>query len=444
MISLDRSGLPVNGWLSEPSISADGRFVSFSSGGTNLAALDNNTLQDVFIRDILAGTNYLVSVASTGTGPGNNASSAPSLSASGQQVLFRSRAQNLAPVTAGENVFWRGVLQGRTYALTTSGAASAAMTPDGRYVVYGRNNGGMYLWDSQLAVTIYTNASGAVSNVAVSADGNRLAGQSGSRIYVADRAAGTSWTNAPSGPTTWIPRANLQFSADGQALVYVTAAPLVEGDTNGVTDVYLYDFQTLSNVLVSRSWNVGGAANGPSDSPVLSANGRFVAYRSEATDLVPGDTNGVPDVFLYDRQTGSTFLLSVSAFGNVAGNNRSWRPVFSGDGQTLVFQSWASDLVAQDFNQGGDVFAVQIATPGSISAFACDIVLLPSGGQPPTLSWPAQPGVNYRVEFKNDLTETAWQPLADASISVTGTRAYAADLLSGGAQRFYRVAGWVP
>ena len=80
------------------------------------------------------------------------------------------------------------------------------------------------------------------------------------------------------------------------------------------------------------------------------ADGRFITYRSFASDLVPGDTNGVPDVFFYDRLAGSTSLLSLSAWGDYPANNRSGYPVFSGDSQTVVFQSWASDLASQDFN----------------------------------------------------------------------------------------------
>ena len=153
-------------------------------------------------------------------------------------------------------------------------------------------------------------------------------------------------------------------------MVYSTTNAQIALDTNGVADVYLYDFVTQSNFLVSQS-NPPGAANGPSDSPVISNDGRFVAYRSTATNLALGATNGLPNVFLYDRQTGTTTLLSANATG-MAGNNRSFTPQFSGDGQTVVFQSWASDLIAQDFNQVNDLFGVRIApfipTPPTITS----------------------------------------------------------------------------
>src|SRR5205814_244790 len=140
-------------------------------------------------------------------------------------------------------------------------------------------------------------------------------------------------------------------------------------------------------------------------------DGRFVAYRSAADNLVPGDSNGVPDVFLYDRQTGNTTLLSVTSLGNFPGNDRSLQPVFSADGGTLVFRSWASDLIAQDYNQAGDLFAVTIAKSNLIQAVVGQLVFAPPSSRNPTITWLAQPGVAYRVEFTDQLSSPFWQNL---------------------------------
>jgi hypothetical protein len=231
----------------------------------------------------------------------------------------------------------------------------------------------------------------------------------------------------------------LQFSGDGRFLVYSSPGALSSIDTNGVADVYLYDFVTQSNFLVSQG-NPPGAASGPSHSPAISNDGRFVAYRSTATNLVAGATNGLPNVFLYDRQTGATTLLSANASG-MAGNNRSFAPQFSGDGQTVVFQSWASDLVAQDFNQVNDFFAVKIATSNPTRVFAGQMVFAPATLQSPTLTWPAANGKTYQVQFKNKLTDAVWQTLS-GNTWVSGNQGYATDLTPSASQRFYRIVAF--
>jgi hypothetical protein len=205
--------------------------------------------------------------------------------------------------------------------------------------------------------------------------------------------------------------------------------------------VYLHDVQTRSNSLVSWSRNWPVAANGRSGTPQISADGRFVVYRSLADNLVPGDTNGAPDVFLYDRQADIMELISASAFGDRAANSRSFSPVFSGDGQMLVFQSWASDLVGQDFNQGADLFVLRLATTNPIPAFVGEIIYAPAFGPHPVLNWPATPGKSYQVQFKDNLTDPAWQPLT-GSVTLVGDRGYATDLAPDPVKRFYRIVAF--
>jgi Tol biopolymer transport system component len=224
------------------------------------------------------------------------------------------------------------------------------------------------------------------------------------------------------------------FTDDGRFVTWF--APM--GTTNQTNQVFLYDFQLGTNVLVSRSFISGQPGNRESDAPCISSDGRFLAYRSAASDLVPGDTNDVPDVFLYDRVTGSTTLVSVNGLGSAPGNNRSFGPQFSPDARMLLFQSWASDLAANDFNHYADIFALSLSTSNAIAAFEVQIYQGPGPNRLPTLTWLAVPGVTYSVETKQALTDSGWQ-VADGQVAILGERAYFADLVPGTAQKFYRV-----
>jgi hypothetical protein len=232
--------------------------------------------------------------------------------------------------------------------------------------------------------------------------------------------------------------ANSCFSADGRFLVYATTSNNVLADTNGLSDIYLYDCQTGSNVLVSQAYNAPASADGDSDSPVISPDGRFVAYRSAASNLVPNDANGVPDVFLWDRVTGATMLLSVSRSLNSSADNRSLAPVFSGDGRTLMFESWGSDLVIGDFNHASDLFAFDIYSSGVIPLLRAAIMPGASPGQGVWITWPVISGKSYQVQFKNSVADPTWQTL-DGNVTIVGTQGYLNDLAPGTTQRFYRI-----
>jgi Tol biopolymer transport system component len=210
---------------------------------------------------------------------------------------------------------------------------------------------------------------------------------------------------------------------------------------NTTNQVYLYDLQYKTNFLVSHGYNSSAGASGASDWPEISGDGRFIAYRSAATNLVPGATNGVPNLYLYDTQGNSTTLLSVNQFGTGAGDNRSLAPVFSGNSQTLLFQSWASDLVAEDFNQSSDIFACQLFAAGAIPLFSVSISSANGSGQGAWLTWPVIAGRTYQVQFKNTLDDPAWQTL-NGDITILGGQGYLNDLGVANGPRFYRVVAF--
>jgi hypothetical protein len=153
------------------------------------------------------------------------------------------------------------------------------------------------------------------------------------------------------------------ISADGRYVAFDSDDwNLVWGDTNAVFDVFVNDRETSVTTRVSVD-DSGTQADGASIRPSISADGRHVAYQSEASNLAPGDTNGGADVFVYDRLSGATKRLSVSGGGG-EGNGNSVRPALDAKGRLAAFESDASNLVSGDSNNFTDVFVYDpLGTP---------------------------------------------------------------------------------
>lgn len=150
------------------------------------------------------------------------------------------------------------------------------------------------------------------------------------------------------------------LSADGTVAAFTSdAGNLIPQDGNGLTDVFVRDLAAGSTTLVSRNRDGTGGGNGRSYHPRISANGRFVAFESEATDLVDlPDANGEGrDVFVHDRTTGVTYLVSVNRDGSASGDQGASLGAISANGRVIVFESGADDLVPNDGNGARDVFA---------------------------------------------------------------------------------------
>jgi Tol biopolymer transport system component len=190
--------------------------------------------------------------------------------------------------------------------------------------------------------------------------------QMGTTTLVSVNRFGTGSGSGESGSPPFISPA---ISADGRYVVFSSlASDLVANDTNGTFDVFVRDLQMGTTALVSVNRFGTGSGNSASFfSPVISADGRFVAFPSLASDLVANDTNGTNDVFVRDLQMGTTVLVSVNQFGTGSGNGSSpptpqpSRYVISADGRFVAFQSEASDLVANDTNGTTDVFVRPVA-----------------------------------------------------------------------------------
>ena len=285
-----------------PSISADGRFVAFASNASDLVPGDTNGADDVFVHDRQTGTTERVSVDTAGN-QGNSHSGriggglgAVSLSADGRIVAFVSTATNL--------------------------------TPEGQR--------GIFVHDR------------------------------GTRV--------TEWVIA-----TYTSR--LSLSADGRFVAFDSSAPdLVAGDTNNNPDVFVHDRHTRTTERVSVD-SAGTQGIGESLGALLSADGRLVAFVSSANNLVPGDT-GWMDVFVHDRQTRATERVSVDNAGT-QGNGYSSYADISADGRFVAFLSWASNLAPGDTNRAGDVFVHDRGAPAAVTTTVSFDSPAPPGGPGP-------------------------------------------------------------
>ncbi len=337
-VSVSSTGTEGNGNGYDPAISADGRFVAFVENASNLIRADTNGVPDIFVRDRHARTTRRVSVSSTGT-EGNGNSFSPSISADGRFVAFSSAASNLirADTNGRSDIFVRDRQTGTTRRVSVSSTGTEgngnssfpAISADGRFVAF----------------------SSAASNL-IDADTNGR-----SDIFVRDRQTGTTRrvSVSSSGRQADGSSDDVVISSDGRLVAFVSlASNLVAGDTKGISDVFAFDLLTGTTSRVSVS-STGAEGNGRSFSPSISADGRFVAYSSGASNLVGGDTNGSYDVFVRDRQAARTRRVSVTAEG-AEGNGDSYAPSISADGRFVAYSSGASNLVGGDTNGSYDVF----------------------------------------------------------------------------------------
>jgi Tol biopolymer transport system component len=316
------------------SISADGRYVAFSSDDGNLVKGDRNKYQDVFVR---GGTTVRASV-DTGGGDPNGYSSDPSISADGRYVAFQSAASDLVAADGNGflDVFVRDLVFGTTVRASVD---TAGEDPDADSFVWSNSADGRY-------VAFMSKASDLVAG-----DGN-----SSLDVFVGDLVAGTtvraSVDTGGGDPddVSYIP----SISADGRYVAFWShASDLVAGDGNGYPNVFVRDLVAGTTVRASVDTG-GGDPNGDSHTPSISTDGRYVAFYSVASDLGKGDGNGFFDVFVRDLATETTVRASVDAGGGDP-NEGSFQPSINADGRSVAFQSFASDLVQDDGNGTYDV-----------------------------------------------------------------------------------------
>jgi Tol biopolymer transport system component len=320
------------------SISADGRFVAFSSNASNLSDAADNAVTDVFVRDLQTNATTYVSHDPAGA-PGDGRSFWPSISADGRYVAFESDAENLSGLAADNavgDVFVRD-LQTNAITYVSHGPAGApgnresfspSISADGRFVAF----------DSAA-----TNLSGSVDNAAHQDVFVRDL-QTDTITYVSQGPAGAPGNGYSGEPS---------ISADGRFVAFESDATNLSGeaDNNAVGDVYVRDLQTNTTTRVSRASDpLDAASNGRSAFPSISADGRFVAFESDATNLSPDDDNADRDVFVRDLQTKTTSQVSRAGDPEDAGGDaESGSPSISANGRFVAFESEATNL-----SGGGD------------------------------------------------------------------------------------------
>jgi Tol biopolymer transport system component len=378
-----------------PSISSDGRMVAFASRATDLVPRDRNNSEDVFVHDRQTGETVLVSVSSGGA-QGNDDSYRPAIAGNGRYVVFQSDAANL--VSGDDNgvtdIFLHDLLSGRTTRVSVGAQGEqgdgASLNPsisdDGRVIAFHSYAGNLDAGDTNRDRDVFVHERG-------SGQTNRIRGRSPARGGVA-----TAWDASISGDGRYVAfsgaevgtvgdlsatdgifvfdRATAQvsrvsinsagaagdrdsfaasISAQGRFVAFASdASNLVDDDANERTDVFVHDRQSGQTLRVSVD-SERGQTVGDSHAPAISSDGRHVAYWSRARDLVDGDRNERHDVFVHDRRTGQTRRLSVSSSGRQS-NGHSESPAISADGRFLAFESSASNLVLCDRNERDDVF----------------------------------------------------------------------------------------
>jgi Tol biopolymer transport system component len=357
-VSVSSSGEEANYSSGSSSVSGDGRRVAFLSWASNLVPGDSNGEGDIFLHDRLDQTTIRVSVDSSGT-EANQESGYASVSDDGQLVAFASLATNLVPgdTTAGWDVFVHDCVSGVTSRVSVSSsgeeadgdAAFSKISGNGRFVLFSSVATNLVAGDTNLESDEFVHDRESGQTVRVSVDSAGGEGNGASRFG--------------------------SISADGRFIAFTSVASnLVANDTNGVGDVFVHDRLTGQTERVSLS-SLGAQGNNHCGLASISADGRWVAFETEATNLVAEDENGTLDILVRDRAAGLTTRASVDSQG-VQANLHSLDPQISGSGRFVAFTSWATNLIGADKNQVEDVFLHDLKTGRtsrvSVAAYAPD------------------------------------------------------------------------
>lgn len=444
------------------SISADGRYVAFTSNAPDLVTGDTNGALDVFVLDRSTGRMTRLGLPGGVPVPPGGSAQEPSISADGRIVAYTYQAPSgFSAVAQGSLVLaWDRttgaveVVSKTTAGSNAPGSRQASVSADGRFVAFvsdnpstagkdGNDRPDVYQFDRAASQTVLISASpngistpsGGSLDPSISADGNLVAFQSdagrsliaqdageGSQVYVRDvergvteRISGAPGT-APGGAPADGPSLAPSISADGRYVAFESSASnLVPGDTNGAADVFRRDRTAGTMALVSLT-SAGAQASGSSGQAAISADGRVVAFASTAGDLVAMAGGVVPaavvpggtEVYARDVDAGQTVLVSVNLKGALGGG-RSQTPAVSRDGRFVAFASTAEGLVAGDGNRLSDAFLRDMPPAPLLT--------------PPVLDLGARAVGVTSLPAAAILSNTGWGLLAVTGATITGPMA---------------------
>jgi Tol biopolymer transport system component len=395
-VTVDVAGDDANGRSSDPSISGSGSHLAFASAASDLVPQDTNGFDDIFLRDLVNQQTALVSVNRFGESP-NDLSITPVADSAGRNVAFLSWASDL--VEGDDNgladTFVRDMATGRTVLVGPDSPADTfddeehgpSISGTGRYVAFVSfsplvppdegEDLDVFVHDRREGDTVRASVAldggdtnGDSESPSISADGRLLAfvsvasnlvagdGNGLRDLFVRDLVDGTTVRASvsedggdPNGATLIRPA----LSADGRHVVFATlASNLVGGDANGFKDAYVRHLVPGTTTRVSVDMD-GQDPDGESLSVSISQTGRYVAFRSFASDLVVGDTNGLADIYLRDLVARTTTRMSIGFDGSEP-DDHAWNPSIDYAGRSVSFVSKASNLVPGDENALQDVF----------------------------------------------------------------------------------------
>lgn len=360
-----------NGQSDWPEISSDGRFVVFQSWATNLTEI-NGLGTDIFLVDRASGSITNASVAMGGVGA-NGSSSWPSVSGNGRFVAFSSTASNLVTNDSNKmsDVFVRDMLLGTTTRVSVSSTGEEAFNTGKRYQSGSR---GAYLSENGRYVVFHSDAPNLVANDTNGAGDYPFYGTD---VFLHDLETKTTErvSMTDSGEEAFAQSWVSDISADGRYVLFWTGWAMVDDDTNWGTDVFARDRQTGRTIRLSVGTG-GKQARCCSYYGTISADGRYAAFNSSASDLVDQDLNESVDVFIRDLASNETTMISGSfehrhsdgiipptkqyprdPAGIVGGYyvGGSWRPNITNNGRYVAFES-AQPLVLEDFNGTWDIY----------------------------------------------------------------------------------------